>query len=67
MWVSKQIKLTWTNYWIEVNKAIFNFNKIYLFQSNIKDEINYLQDIQEDCFYTEQNPSMQGKINYYLI
>jgi len=34
-----------------------------LFQSNIKNETTYLQDVQEDCFYTEQNTSMRGKIS----
>lgn len=38
-----------------------------LFQSNIKNETTYLQDVQEDCFYTEQNTSMRGKISMFII
>lgn len=33
-----------------------------MFQINIKNETtNYLRDVQEDCFFTEQNTSMRGK------
>lgn len=40
---------------------IYNI-RIYIFQNNIKNETNYLQDVHEDCFYTEQNTTIQGQI-----
>lgn len=33
-----------------------------MFQSNIKSETTYLQNVQEDCFYAGQNTSMRGKV-----
>ncbi|CAI6366280.1 unnamed protein product [Macrosiphum euphorbiae] len=38
----------------------YNFDSHSKERSNIKNETTYLQDVQEDCFYTEQNTSMRG-------
>lgn len=38
-----------------------------MFQSDIKNETNYLHNVQEDCFYTEQNTTMRGKFEFTIL